>query len=103
MGRRLNIANISRPADNRNNYLIYQCHANSTGGDASGVASIEVWCKDMFVLFSKQMCLDTGLKRNVESLNCLLTLDFKQGRSQGRVPGVPDPPCRVKDPRLSYF
>ena len=99
MGRWLNIANISRPADNRNNYLIYQCHANNTCGDASGVASIEVWCKDMFVLFSKQMCLNTtGLKRNVESLNCLLTLDFKQGRSQGRVPGVPDSPCR-----LSYF
>ena len=42
MGRWLNITNISRPAEKRNNHLIYQCHANNTCGDDSGVASIEV-------------------------------------------------------------
>ena len=51
IGRWLNITNISRPADKSSNHLIYQCHANNTCGDASGVASIEVLCKDMFVLF----------------------------------------------------
>ena len=29
MGRWLNITNISRPADKRNNHFIYQCHANN--------------------------------------------------------------------------
>ena len=57
MGRWLNITNISRPADKRNNHLIYQCHANNTCGDASGVASIEVLCKDMFVLFLNKCVL----------------------------------------------
>ena len=51
MGRWLNITNISRPADKRNNHLIYRCHANNTCGDALRVASVEVLCKDMFVLF----------------------------------------------------
>ena len=51
MGRWLNVTNISRPADKRNNHLIYQCHANNTCGDASRVASIEVLCKDVFLLF----------------------------------------------------
>ena len=51
MGRWLNITNISRPADRRNNHLIYRCDANNTCGDASKVASIDVLCKDMFVLF----------------------------------------------------
>ena len=45
MGRWLNITNISRPEDKRNNHLIYQCHANNTCGDASRVTSIEVLCK----------------------------------------------------------
>ena len=57
IGRWLNITNISRPEDNINNYLIYQCHANNTCGDASGVASIEAWCKDMFVLFLNKCVL----------------------------------------------
>ena len=57
MGRWLNITNISRPADKRNNQLIYQCHANNTCGDASGVESIEVLCKDMFVLFLNKCVL----------------------------------------------
>ena len=51
VGRWLNITNISRPEDNTNNYLIYQCHANNTCGDASRVASIQVLCKDVFLLF----------------------------------------------------
>ena len=51
MGRWLNITNISRPADKRSNHLIYRCNANNTCGDASRVASIEVLCKDIFVLF----------------------------------------------------
>ena len=45
MGPWLNITNISRPEDNTNNHLIYQCHANNTCGDASKVASIDVLCK----------------------------------------------------------
>ena len=55
VGRWLNITNISRPEDNTNNYLIYQCHANNTCGDASRVASIEVLCKKISLckLFSK--------------------------------------------------
>ena len=57
MGRWLNITNISRPADKRNNHLIYRCDANNTCGDASRVASIEVWCKDMFVLFLNKCVL----------------------------------------------
>ena len=51
IGRWLNITNISRPADKRNNHLIYRCYANNTCGEALRVASIEVLCKDMFVLF----------------------------------------------------
>ena len=57
MGRLLNITNISRPADKRNNHLIYRCHANNTCGDASGVASIEVLCKDVFLLFLTEKCI----------------------------------------------
>ena len=57
MGPWLNITNISRPAEKRSNHLIYQCHANNTCGDASGVASIEVLCKDMFVLFLNKCVL----------------------------------------------
>ena len=55
MGRWLNITNISRPADKRNNHLIYRCDANNSCGDASGVASIEVLCKKISLrnLFSK--------------------------------------------------
>ena len=55
IGRWLNITNISRPADKRNNHLIYRCHANNTCGDASRVASIEVLCKKTSLrnLFSK--------------------------------------------------
>ena len=45
MGPWLNITNISRPEDNTNNHLIYQCHANNTCGDASKVTSIDVLCK----------------------------------------------------------
>ena len=57
MGRWLNITNISRPADRRNNHLIYRCDANNTCGDASKVASIDVLCKDMFVLFLNKCVL----------------------------------------------
>ena len=57
MGRWLNITNISRPADKRNNHLIYRCDANNTCGDASKVASIDVLCKDMFVLFLNKCVL----------------------------------------------
>ena len=51
MGRLLNITNISRPADKKNSHLTYRCDANNTCGDALRVASIEVLCKDIFVLF----------------------------------------------------
>ena len=57
MGRWLNITNISRPADRRNNHLIYRCDANNSCGDASKVASIDVLCKDMFVLFLNKCVL----------------------------------------------
>ena len=57
IGRWLNITNISRPAEKRNNHWIYQCHANNTCGDASRVASIEVLCKDAFLLFLIEKCI----------------------------------------------
>ena len=56
MGRWLNITNISRPAEKRNNHLMYHCHANNTCGDASRVASIQVLCKDVFLLFQTEKC-----------------------------------------------
>ena len=57
MGRWLNITNISRPEDETNNHFIYQCHANNTCGDASRVASIQVLCKDVFLLFVTEKCI----------------------------------------------
>ena len=57
IGRWLNITNISRPEVERNNHLVLQCRANNTCGDASKVASIEVLCKDVFLLFVTEKCI----------------------------------------------
>ena len=68
MGRWLNITNINKTEDKTNHLFIYRCHANNTCADASRVTSVEVLCKDMFVLFLNKCLLNTGLKRNVKSL-----------------------------------